>query len=88
MPDTRSYDLLHPTWVAVQALRDRDFQVTAPNAWLREVVFAGCCVVWMWMLQCSNARLCQSGVAVGCARLLLAAAGWKPLFGKLAHIMH
>ena len=38
-----SYDVLHPTWVAVQALRDRDFQLDRPEAekwrvWINRLV--------------------------------------------------
>lgn len=42
-PDCNSYDLLHPTWVAVQGLRDRDFKLDRPAAekwrtWINKIV--------------------------------------------------
>ena len=43
--DCNSYDLLHPSWVAVQALRDRDFKLDRPaaekwKAWIDKLVLS------------------------------------------------
>ena len=42
-PTSTSYDILHPTWVAVQGLRDRDFKLDRPASekwriWITKIV--------------------------------------------------